>query len=177
MIMYKYLLGAFVVSSQLIAPTLSSCNYKLLELESDSLNTKILTGISVTKPVILERLKFLYTDKDIEEKYKNPVNFDSLYQETLEKGGNSGFVKFAQNCQELYKDPDLSPKTQSAIHLLLEEVSRKYLKIRKLADKHAELVIQSDGDENYYADKVACYAADKFFDTLPLVSHAKTRID
>ena len=43
----------------------ASCNDKLLDLASDGFRTKILSDMSITKPMIQEKLGFLYNTEEI----------------------------------------------------------------------------------------------------------------
>lgn len=76
--MAKTILGIFLMAS-LGAQTAWSCNYPLLASESDTINSKLSSRLSVSQAMIQDSLHFLYDTDVIEEKYKQPTQFETLY--------------------------------------------------------------------------------------------------
>lgn len=137
--MISMLLGVVFLFSQLSVEALSSCNYKYLDDLSGSVNSKIWSGISVTKPIIEQDLGFLYSEEGIDRRYANPTDFQALYAKLTSEIDSQSFAEFARNCKELYEAPESQAKKRMAIFLLLEKSSEKYLKSQKQLEKHSRL--------------------------------------
>lgn len=144
----------------------ASCNDKLLDLASDGFRTKILSGVSIPKSMIQEKLGFLYSIDEIEEQYKHAANFNSLYEKSISsENATSEFLAFSQNCYDLYENSALGLREKAAIHMLFEKVADKYLAILKKSKKHqASMQSSGEGEENHRWGGSSYGDADRFFD-------------
>jgi len=144
----------------------ASCNDKLLDLASDGFRTKILSDMSITKPMIQEKLGFLYNTEEIEEKYKKSENFNALHEKSLSlEKATPEFLEFSQNCNELYENPALGLRERAAIHMLFEKVLEKYQTILEKSKKHRASMHSNVEKETNYPWGGSTYGdADRFFD-------------
>lgn len=167
--MKKTILIGLLIAS-LWAPTAWSCNYPLLASESDTINSKLSSRLSVSQAMIQDSLHFLYNTDAIEEKYKQPTQFETLYMQT-QGIADPYFSEFFNNCHALYQTPDSDLKTKASLHLLLEKVNQKYAAVIKLANRQKRLA----EEERKGAIKTTQADADRIF--LDFFDAAPTRVD
>lgn len=161
--MIKKILSATVITFQLSSLSFAAYNDRLLDLTSDSLNTKISAGVLITAPLIQEKLGFLYTLEGVEEKYKQSEDFNRFYAEVIVmKDVTPDFIQFAQNCHSLYETLEPGSKEQTAIYLLLEKVSKKYLKTRESLRRHRAFIESTD--DRVFPQGTTHSDADKIFE-------------
>lgn len=136
--MREKILATFMMVFLLISPAWS-CTYKVLESQSDTLNSKLISRIPVSKDMIKETLHFVYNVDKVEEQYKQPAQFDAKYTE-VQTATDPYFSEFFNNCRDLYNASDSDFKTKVSVHLLLERVSEKYSKMLKLISRQKKLL-------------------------------------
>jgi len=143
----------------------ASCNEKLLDLTSDGFRTKILSRVSISQSMVQEKLGFLYNLDEIEEKYQNAANFNSLYEKTITaEEVTPEFLAFSHTCHNLYES-SIEQKEKVAIYMLFERVSDKYLAILTRSKKHqAAMQLNRDKENNSGWGSSTYGDADKIFD-------------
>jgi hypothetical protein len=132
-------------------------NYRNLDDEAEICFGTAWQGIPLPKDKIGKSLKSLDDIKGVDEKYAQPEVFKKLYNnfkqsvksathQALTERTND-FITFAKNCRYIFNESvkleDMTTRIQ--IHLLLEAVSKKYLKyLRKTEPEDSQDLKEND---------------------------------
>ncbi len=120
--MLKHYLGALAVSCSLISVSFSQdYNARLLDVNSEELNTKIFSKFTVSKDTIQESLNFIYKPENLEEK---SAGFGAVHSRMISLISDRNFISFAATCQGVYDEG--TEETKIAVSMLFESVSDKY---------------------------------------------------
>ncbi len=152
------LLGLSLIFSQmLLVPAMGSgCNYKLLDLEADAINSRLSSHQTVSPDEIKESLRFIYDESRIDEQYKQPEKFRELYDLMITEVEGSFSRKFVEDCKSIFDADDSDLKTKSSVHLLLEKFREKYTRLIRLIRRHEQALekenLEPEGS-NTFTDK------------------------
>lgn len=120
--MFKQYLGVFTLSCSLITLSFSQdYNARLLDVNSEELNIKIFSKVTVSKNTIQECLNFVYKPESLEEK---STRFGELRSRMTSLISDRNFIFFADTCQDVYEEG--TEETKIAISMFFESVSDKY---------------------------------------------------
>jgi hypothetical protein len=157
--MRKTILSVFVLGLWLASPAWS-CGYRALESESDTFKSRLNSNMFVSQDEIKRSLRFVHKISEIEEKYKDPGQFEDMYSK-ISTVANTYYSQFFNDCYEIYyATPSL--KTKVSIHLLLESVSEKYFRSIEEARQRRRLFEEASAEPS---ETISWADADRIFRT------------
>jgi isopropylmalate/homocitrate/citramalate synthase len=158
--LYK-ILGLTLILSQ-AASHVFACNNKLLNMEADSLHSRISSAVPVTVSQIQKSLDFLQDTQQLNKKYVDSQSFQHFYSHLSKNVTDEAFKDFSEKCKSLYNAKQSNELTKAAIFLLLEKVYNKHKVIvqmqeryKQASKKHLQNTVFPDADR----------LVDEFFNT------------
>lgn len=135
------LLGMSAFFSQILMGSAmgSACNYKLLDMVADNMNSRLSMHQSITPDEIRDSLSFIYDESRIGEEYKQPESFHGLYTKMENEVEGSFSKKFIEDCRSIFEDANSDLRVKSSVHLLLEKFREKHTQLVTLMRRHEQM--------------------------------------